>query len=238
MLNFQALTEGFEKNFIQEDRWHYLVDGLWTALRVTAVALIIGMILGVLIALIRVAVKDLKPTWGTPKGFLLNLVNKISGAFITLIRGTPSTLQLLIAYAIILKSIDAKIIVAMLTFGINSSAYIAEIVRGGIQSVDPGEMEAGRSLGMSYTQAMRNVVLPQAMKNALPAMGNEVITLFKETSVCGFIGLMDLTRGSNIIVSQTFDATWPYAAAAILYLIVVKILEILFHKWEVRAQHA
>lgn len=238
MFDFQALSEGFYKNFIVDDNWKYLVDGLWISIRVTAVALVIGLILGIAIAVIRVSAKDLQPSWGTPSGFLLNLLNKISGAFITLIRGTPSTLQLLIAYAIILKSIDQKILVAMITFGINSSAYIAEIMRGGIQSVDTGEMEASRSLGMSYFQAMRHVVLPQALKNALPSLGNEVITLFKETSVSGFIGLMDLTRGSNIILSKTFDAAWPYGAAAVCYLIVVKMLEIAFRKWEEKVTHA
>ena len=238
MLDIQALMEGFRSNFIEKDRWKYLVDGLAISIQVTLVALLIGLILGSLIALIRVAVKDRKPGWKTPAGFFLNLVNKLAGAFITLIRGTPSTLQLLTAYAIILKSIDQKIVVAMLTFGINSSAYIAEIMRGGIQSVPVGEIEAARSLGLSYMQAMRRIVLPQAVRIALPSLGNEVITLFKETSICGFIGLMDLTRGSNVIISQTYNAAWPYAAATLIYLLVVKGLEVVFRRWEARVTYA
>lgn len=235
---FDSLAKDIYKNLIEGNRWLYLVDGLKTTVIVTFFSLIIGFVLGLLIAVIKTSHKDLNPKWNNPRGFLLNLANKISGFYITIIRGTPTTIQLLIMFNIFLAGIDNLKLVATLTFGLNSAAYMAEIFRGGIQSVDKGEMEAARSLGMGYVQMMKYVVIPQAFKNSLPALGNEIITLFKETSVSGYIGLIDLTRGASIIISNTFTAAIPYFSAAMIYLVVVLLLEKLFKYLEGRMIYA
>lgn len=234
----ENLAQTIEDVFLKDDHWKYLSNGFLTTVKVTFFALLIGLILGVILAVIRVSCKDLKPSWKTPAGFLLNLLNKISGLYITVIRGTPTTIQLLIMFNVILIALDNLPLVAILTFGFNSAAYMAEILRSGIQAVSQGEREAARSLGLSYLQTMRKIVLPQAFKNCLPAFGNEVITLFKETSISGFIGLIDLTRGSNILVSNTFKAAPPYFAAALIYLIVVFSLERLFNLIERKTRYA
>ncbi|MDY3052491.1 MAG: amino acid ABC transporter permease [Ndongobacter sp.] len=235
---FQGLIEAFRLNFIVSDRWHYLLNGLGVTVSVTLVALLIGLVGGMLLALSRVAYRDLQPSWKTPRGFILHIAYRFARLYITVVRGTPSTVQLLIMFNIVLINIDNLMLVAMLTFGLNSAAYMSEIFRGGIQAVSIGEKEAARSLGLNYLQMMKNVVMPQALKNSLPALGNEVITLFKETSICGFIGLADLTRGAGIIISQTFQAIPPYMAVALIYLAVVLLLEQLFRKLEKGGSHA
>ena len=152
-----------------------------------------------------------------------------------MVRGTPVVVQLLIIYFVIFGSVDvSKVLVAIVAFGVNSGAYVAEIIRSGIMAVDGGQMEAGRSLGMSYGTTMRSVILPQAFKNVLPALGNEFIVLLKETSVCGYIALQDLTKGGDIIRSQTYDAFLPLIAVALIYLIVVVCLSQLLKKLENR----
>lgn len=234
----QNFLEIFQHNFLTNNRYLYLVNGLTTTIKVTIFSLVIGLTFGLMIALIRASHKDLKPEWTSPSGFFHNLFNKISSIFVTIIRGTPSTLQLLIMFNIILKNLDNLEIIAILTFGLNSAAYISEIFRGGIQSVSPGEKEAARSLGLTYMQTSRFIVIPQAFKYSLPSMGNEIITLFKETSISGFIGLMDLTRGSTILLSQTFQAIPPYLASGIIYLSIVLILERVFKKIEERTDYA
>ncbi len=154
------------------------------------------------------------------------------GRFKSTIRGTPSTIQLLIMFNVILVNLDNLVLVAIISFALNSSAYMAELFRGGINSVSKGEKEAARSLGLSNLQMMKKVVMPQAVKNSLPALGNEVITLFKETSIAGFIGLADLTRGASIVISQTFDAATAYFSAAIIYLVIVLVMEKIFKELE------
>ena len=144
--------------------------------------------------------------------------------YLTVMRGTPAVVQLLIIYYVILTSVQNKIIVAIVAFGLNSAAYVAEVIRSGIMSVDAGQMEAGRSLGLSYHQAMLSVIVPQAIKNVLPALGNEFIVLIKETSISGYIGLMDLTKGGDIIRSITYEAYLPLYAVALVYLVTVMIL--------------
>ncbi len=225
-------------NLIADHRWHYLIDGLQTTLLVTVFSVIIGITFGFLLALIRSAHRDLQPKWNTPTGFLFNLANKIASIFITIIRGTPSMIQLLMMFNIFLAAVDNLPLVCILTFGLNSSAYVSEIFRAGLQSVPAGQVEAARSLGLSYAETLRKVVMPQAFKLSLPPLGNEVITLFKETSISGTIGLIDVTRGASIIITKTFQASIPYFAAALIYLFFVLLLERLFNTLEKRTMYA
>lgn len=211
----QTFQERFYDNFIQDDRWNYIWEGLTVTLRVTLFAVILGIVIGFLIAIIR-------STYD--KTGKMKLLNFICSVYLTVIRGTPVVVQLLIIYFVIFGSVDInKIAVAIMAFGINSGAYVAEIFRSGIMSIDNGQFEAGRSLGFNYTQTMRYIVMPQAFKNVLPALGNEFIVLLKETSVSGYIALQDLTKGGDIIRSRTYDAFMPLLAVALIYLVMVMI---------------
>ncbi|MDD4510386.1 MAG: amino acid ABC transporter permease [Oscillospiraceae bacterium] len=206
----------FINDFISDDRWRYLWNGLGVTLKVTLGALILGIILGFLVAMIRSA----HDTTGKMK-----IGNAICRIYLTVIRGTPVVVQLLIIYFVVFASVNIdKSIVAIIAFGINSGAYVAEIVRSGIMSIDKGQMEAGRSLGFNYVQTMRFIILPQAVKNVIPALGNEFIVLLKETSISGYIALQDLTKGGDIIRGRTFDAFLPLIAVALIYLVLVMIL--------------
>lgn len=206
----------FENNFITDNRYLYLVQGLGTTLLITLFAAILGILLGFLVAIVR-------STYD--KTGKLKFVNAICNVYLTVIRGTPAMVQLLIMYYVIFASTSmSKVVVAILSFGINSGAYVAEIVRSGIMSIDNGQFEAGRSLGFSYPETMYYIIMPQAFKNVLPALANEFIVLLKETSICGYIGLMDLTRGGDIIRSRTYEAFMPLIAVAIIYLILVMIM--------------
>ncbi len=211
MGNFQ---ERFYLNFIKDDRWMYMWDGLKITLEVTLFATLLGIVLGFLVAIIR-STHD-----RTGK---LKIMNVLCQIYLTVIRGTPAVVQLLIMYFVIFGSVKgiSKVLVAVLAFGINSGAYVAEICRAGIMSIDIGEMEAGRSIGFSYGQTMWYIVLPQAFKNVLPALGNEFIVLLKETSISGYIALQDLTKGGDIIRSRTYDAFMPLIGVAIVYLVLV-----------------
>ena len=192
---------------------------------IAALAVILGIVLGFLVAIIR-------STHDKHGG--LNILNFICKVYLTIWRGTPTMVQLLIMYYIILVVLDNKILVAVIAFGLNSAAYVAEIVRSGIMSVDEGQFEAGRSLGLNYTQTMRLIILPQAFKNVLPALANEFITLLKETSISGYIAIPDLTKGGDIIRSQTYDAFLPLFGVAVIYLVLVMILTAGVHKLETR----
>ena len=211
MGNFQ---ERFYLNFIKDDRWMYMWDGLKITLEVTLFATLLGIVLGLLVAIIR-STHD-----RTGK---LKIMNVLCQIYLTVIRGTPAVVQLLIMYFVIFGSVKgiSKVLVAVLAFGINSGAYVAEICRAGIMSIDIGQMEAGRSIGFSYGQTMWYIVLPQAFKNVLPALGNEFIVLLKETSISGYIALQDLTKGGDIIRSRTYDAFMPLIGVAIVYLVLV-----------------
>lgn len=222
---FQELQRKFVQDFIEDDRYLYLVRGLGNTLIITLLALVIGVALGFLVAIIR-ATHDKHGTFR-----ILNVVCKI---FLTVWRGTPVVVQLMIMYYIILVSMSNKIVVAAIAFGLNSAAYVAEIVRSGIMSVDEGQFEAGRSLGLTYAKTMRLIIMPQAFKNVLPALANEFITLLKETSVSGYIALPDLTKGGDIIRSVTYDAYLPLFGVAIFYLVIVMILTAGVHKLEAR----
>ena len=223
---FQDFLQTIYDTFIVKDRWRYLTDGLLTTLEITFFAVILGMALGFLIAIVR-ATHD--------KTGKLKFLNAISKIYLTVIRGTPVVVQLLIIYFVIFGSVNIdKTFVAVLAFGLNSAAYVAEIVRSGIMSIDKGQFEAGMSLGMNYPRTMLFIILPQAFKNVLPALANEFIVLLKETSVSGYIALADLTKGGDIIRSDTYEAFLPLIAVALIYLIMVMILSWLVTKLERR----
>lgn len=219
-------VQKLKDTFIVDNRWTYLVDGLKNTLIITFFAVILGMILGFIVAIIR-STHD--------KTGKLKILNLICRVYLTVIRGTPMVVQLLITYFVIFGSVRiSKIVVAALAFGINSGAYVAEIVRSGIMSIDSGQLEAGRSLGLNYTQTMVYIILPQAFKNVLPSLANECIVLLKETSVSGYIALADLTKGGDIIRAATYEAFLPLFAVALIYLIMVMILSWLVSKLERR----
>ncbi len=226
-MNFlEQFADKLYSTFVEGSRWTYLTDGLKTTLIVTFFAVIVGVILGFLIAVVR-ATHD-----KTGKFRVLNFLAKI---YLTVIRGTPVVVQLLIIYFVIFASVNIdKIFVAVLAFGLNSAAYVAEIVRSGIMSIDNGQFEAGASLGLNYPRTMIHIILPQAFRNILPALANEFIVLLKETSVAGYIALTDLTKGGDIIRSATYEAFLPLIAVALIYLIMVMILSGLVSKLERR----
>lgn len=208
------MMDALAQNLIEKDRWKYIADGLGVTLQITFFAVILGILLGFLVAVVRSTYEK------TGKLKLLNLLFQL---YLTVIRGTPVLVQLLIMYYIVFVSMTSKIMVASLAFGINSGAYVAEIIRGGILSIDNGQFEAGRSLGFNYVQTMIYIILPQVFKNVLPALANEFIVLLKETSVCGYIALQDLTKGGDIIRSQTYNAFVPLFTVAAIYLVLVMI---------------
>ncbi len=220
----QKLIDQFVLNFVKDDRYMYIVKGLGVTLLVTLFATILGILLGCIVAIIRSThdktYSDLNPGVGK---FVLKILNYVANLYLTIIRGTPVVVQLMIAYFIIFASSTNKIMVAIIAFGINSGAYVAEIIRSGIMSIDNGQFEAGRSLGFNYIQTMIYIIIPQAFKNILPALANEFIVLVKETSVSGYVGLQDLTKGGDIIRSRTYSAFMPLIAVAIIYLIIVLI---------------
>jgi len=209
----QSFGEKFKQDFLVEGRYLYLLQGLGNTLIITLFAILISLCFGSLIAIIRTTHDR------TGRYMVLNALCKL---YLVVIRGTPTMVQLLIIYYVIFAAADvSKVLVAIVAFGVNSSAYMAEVVRGGIMSIDRGQSEAGRSLGLSYRQTLRLIILPQAFKNVLPAIGNELITLLKETSISGYIGLVDLTKGSDIIRSITYDAILPLGMVALIYLAIV-----------------
>ena len=208
------MKDAIYQNLIAGDRWKYIANGLGVTLRITLFAVLIGIVLGFLVAVVRSTYE---------KTHKLKVLNLICQVYLTVIRGTPMVVQLLIMYYIVFVSVTSKIMVASLAFGINSGAYVAEIIRGGILSIDNGQFEAGRSLGFNYPQTMIYIILPQVFKNVLPALANEFIVLLKETSVCGYIALQDLTKGGDIIRSQTYNAYVPLFTVALIYLVMVMI---------------
>ena len=216
----------FYANFIKDDRWLGLVTGLKVTIIVTLEALLLGVLSGFLIAIIR-SYHD-----KTGKFKILDILCRV---YLTVIRGTPTMIQILIMYLVVFgaSSLDS-IIIGGIAFGINSGAYVAEIIRSGIMSIPAGQTEAGRSLGLSYRQTMWLIIVPQAFKNVLPALVNEMIVLIKETAIIGYIGEQDLTKAAMIIQSRTFDAFMPLLAAAIIYLALVMLLTFFMNKLERR----
>ena len=239
IIMWESLKMGFYQTFILEDNYQYFVKGLGTTLTVTVFALVIGVIIGVLVAIIRYA-HDQQPE--KKKGLPLKILNGICKVYLTVIRGTPMMVQLLIMWFVVwasARSTDSNMMkCAILAFGINSGAYVAEIFRSGIMSIDKGQMEAGRSVGLTYAATMRYIIIPQAFKNVLPALGNELITLVKETSVVTVIGLRDLTKGAMIVQSKTYQALIPYFAIAAIYLVIVMFLTWVMGKLERRLRQS
>ena len=220
------IKQDFYLNFIKDDRYMWLVDGLKTTLIITFFAAILGIILGFIVAIVRSA---------HDKSGHFKILNAVCRVYLTVISGTPTMIQLLIMNFVIFGAVSInKVIVGSLAFGINSGAYVAEIVRSGIMSIDQGQTEAGRSLGLNFSQTMRLIIIPQAFKNVLPALVNEFIVLIKETSIIGYIGMMDLTKGAMLIQSRTYNAFWPLLAAAVIYLVLVMFLTFLMNKLERR----
>lgn len=217
----------FFDNFIYEKRYMMLLKGLWATIQLTLIATAIGILIGLIISLIRVAYRG---------GAQIGVLNFFANLYITVIRGTPVMVQVLIWYFTIFGDLrDAnKLLIAALAFGLNSGAYVAEIFRAGIESIDPGQMEAGRSLGLSYRTTMAKIVLPQAVKHTLPTLFNELITLLKETSIAGYIGIDDLTRGAQNIQNLTLDSSQPFLMVALIYLVIVLGLTALMNKLERR----
>lgn len=212
-----TLSERLITDFIEKQRYMYLVHGLKNTLIITAGALCLGVIIGIVIALIKVSHGSGNRT------IIMRIMNGFANLYLTIIRGTPIIVQLMIMYFVILSG-SSPIAVAIISFGINSGAYVAEIIRSGIQSIDRGQTEAGRSLGLTGAQTMTRIILPQAFKNVAPAIFNEFIALVKETSVAGYVGIQDLTKGGDIIRSITYDAFPPLLAVASIYLVIVIIL--------------
>ena len=222
----QTLQDRFVTNFIADNRWKYILEGLGVTLKVTFFAVLIGIVIGFMVAVVRSTYDR------TGKLKVLNLFCKL---YLTVIRGTPVVVQLLIIYFVVFGSSDiSKTLVAVMAFGLNSGAYVAEIFRSGIMSIDNGQFEAGRSLGFNYVQTMVHIIMPQAFKNVLPALGNEFIVLLKETSVSGYIALQDLTKAGDIIRSRTYDAFMPLIAVALIYLAMVLIFTKLVNMLERR----
>ena len=222
---FEKIINGFVKTFIAEDRYKMFLTGFWNTIQIAFVATAIGVVIGAIVAIIRVFNKQ------TGKLRVLSMICEI---YTTVIRGTPVVVQLLITYNIVFAWSTQAVLIGMIGFGLNSGAYVAEIMRGGINAVDIGQTEAGRSLGLSSVTTMKSIVLPQAIKNVLPSIGNEFISLLKETSVIGFLGVIDLTKAAERVISRTMDVYFPYLSIALVYLAVVYGLNYLFKLLERR----
>ena len=224
---FDKFAKDFQTNFLEQSRWKWLLDGLGNTLLITLFAVLIGIGIGIVIAAIRSTYdkneESLKKNGGVGY-WVLYVLNAISKLYLTVIRGTPVVVQLMIFYFVIFAWSTNGIMVATIAFGLNSGAYVAEIFRGGIMSIDNGQFEAGRSLGFNYFQTMIYIIIPQVIKTVLPTLCNEFIVLLKETSVAGYVGIMDLTKAGELIRGRTFSAFMPLIAVALIYLVVVVIL--------------
>lgn len=217
---WNSLKADFKKNFIDHDRWLTILKGLWTTVRLTFFSLLIGIFIGFIVAFVRCTYDKLHH-----RGFLLKLTNAVCKVYLAVTRGTPVVVQIMIIYFVIFMPMNVdKFIAAVICFGLNSGAYVAEIVRGGIMSIDNGQTEAGRSLGFNYMQTMFHIVFPQAFKAVLPALANEFVVLLKETSIAFYIGLGDLMYAGNAIRAATYSAFMPLVTVAVIYLIMVLAL--------------
>lgn len=236
---FEEIKAEFILNFIDGERWRFLADGLLNTLKITFVACLMGIAIGVVVAAVRSSWDKNRESMCPGAGkFALGFANAICKIYLTVIRGTPVVVQLMIIYYIIFATSRDAMGIAMLAFGINSGAYVAEIIRGGIMSIDPGQFEAGRSLGFNYVQTMRYVVVPQVFKNVLPTLANEFIVLLKETSVAGYVAIQDLTKGGDIIRGATYSPFMPLIAVAIIYLVMVMFFTWLVEKLERRLRNS
>ena len=222
---FEGFKRQFEINFIERNRWRFITTGLGNTLLITFLALLLGLAIGIVIAAVRSTydktADTARPSFGRK---VLGFFNALCKVYITVLRGTPVVVQLMIICLVIFAWSDNGVALASLAFGLNSGAYVAEIIRGGIMSIDNGQFEAGRSLGFNYLQTMQYVVLPQVVKNVLPSLMNEFIALLKETSVAGYAAVRDLTYGGNTIAGQTYNFFMPLIAVALIYLALVMFL--------------
>ena len=221
---FMKIFDMINKTLFVDNRYEYILTGLFNTVIIAFFAVILGTVIGVIISVIR-------------NNYEINgkfkLLNYLANLYVTIIRGTPVILQLMIIYYVVFKSVNINIIiVGILAFGINSGAYVSEIIRAGINSIDKGQMEAGFALGLKYSEVMRFIILPQAIRNILPALGNEFITLLKETSVGAYIGIVELTKASDIIASRTYDYFFPLIFIALIYLLMTYALSKLVNKLE------
>lgn len=221
-----SLQDDFYRSIIYDDRYKYILTGIKNTLLMAFFAVIVGVLIGLLIAVIRSYNEHTKK---------LPVLNFLSKTYVNLIRGTPVLLQLMIIYYVIFASVDINIIlVGIIAFGLNSAAYVSEIIRAGILSIDSGQMDGGRALGLSYKETMRHIIMPQAIKNVMPALGNEFITLLKETSVAGYIGIVELTKAGDIISSRTYNYFFPLIVTALIYLVMTLGLSAILKKFEKR----
>ena len=224
---FTKLKDDFILNFIDDKKWKWLLEGLGNTMLITLFALIIGVVIGVVVATVRSTYDKNYEVYRKKGGFVFVLwwiINAIANVYLTVVRGTPVVVQLLISYFIIFASSRNGVAIAIFAFGLNSGAYVAEIIRGGIMSIDQGQFEAGRSLGFNYVQTMIYIIIPQVFKTILPTLCNEFIVLIKETSIAGYVGVMDLTKAGDRIRGITFSAFMPLIAVALIYLVVVVVL--------------
>ena len=227
---FAQFQAEFQLNFIDKGRWKWLVEGLGNTLTITFFALLIGLAIGVIVAAVRSTYDKNRESMAMHKGlgyYLLKITNGICHLYLTVFRGTPIVVQLLIMYFIVFASSRNSQMIAIVAFGINSGAYVAEILRGGIMSIDNGQFEAGRSLGFNYVQTMIHIIIPQVFKNVLPTLCNEFIVLLKETSIAGYVGIVDLAKAGDLIRGNTFSPFMPLIAVALIYLVMVVILSAL-----------
>lgn len=240
----EALTSffnEFKRVMIEDNRFDFIVDGLKNTFIITLGALLIGIVIGILIAAIRTSFDKNKESLKLRGGigyYTMVVLNAIAKFYLTVIRGTPVVVQLMIFYFIVFAASDNGVMVAIVAFGLNSGAYVAEIFRAGIMSIDHGQFEAGRSLGFNYFQTMRFVIIPQMFKAVLPTLCNEFIVLLKETSVAGYVGVIDLTKAGNTIAGRTFSYFIPLLSVAVIYLVVVLILTWLVGKLERRLRRS
>ena len=232
-----AFIDELEFVFVGDNRYELLLGGFLNTLKITAGSLVVGIIIGIVIAAIRSSYDKNKEAMKLRGGigyWVLRFLNSICKVYLTVIRGTPVVVQLMISYFVIFIAAQDGVPVAIFAFGINSGAYVAEIFRGGIMSIDNGQFEAGRSLGFNYFQTMRYIIIPQMFKAVLPTLCNEFIALLKETSVAGYVGVMDVTKAGNVIAGRTFEYFIPLFTVALVYLVMVMILSSLVGKLERR----
>lgn len=221
------IVNDFNKAIFVDERYKFILEGIKNTLLISLISVMIGILIGTIIAIVNAYNKETRK---------LKIFSKICKLYVSVIRGTPVLLQLMIIYYVVFRDVRdiSLIFVASLAFGINSGAYVSEIIRAGIESIDKGQMEAGRSLGLNYFQTLKLIILPQAIKNILPTIGNEFITLIKETSVAGYIGVRDLTKASDIIASRTYNYFFPLIIAALIYLIIILMLTKILNIFERR----
>lgn len=238
---FAELVDEFKLNFIDDNRYEWLIEGLGNTLLITFFATLLGIVIGVVIASVRSTYDKNKESLKKRSKLtyiLTKIANAICNIYLTVIRGTPVVVQLLIMYFIIFQTSNDGTSIAIIAFGINSGAYVAEIFRSGIMAIDNGQFEAGRSLGFNYIQTMIHIIIPQMFKVVLPTLCNEFIVLLKETSVAGYVGIMDLTKAGDLIRGRTFSAFMPLIAVAIIYLIIVMFFTFLVRKLERRLRNS